>query len=237
MEQANILIVDDDDEIREVVKVLLSSEGYSVAAAGSGGKALEYLSSDDGPRTKLVILDVMMPDMDGYETCKKIRGISNVPILFLTAKSSETDMLKGFMSGGDDYLQKPFSYTELAVRVKALIRRYTSYRGMDEEAAVDDMVLTIGDLVIDKRSMTVRRGRENIELTNTEFGILWILAGNRRKVFSIKEIYENVWNDMYLPTAANTVMVHIKNLREKLGSGDDKPELIRNRWGKGYYIE
>ncbi|MBO4337158.1 MAG: response regulator transcription factor [Lachnospiraceae bacterium] len=234
---AGILVADDDEEIREVVSVLLSSEGYRVTGAKNAMEMLELLEGGNADAYSLIILDIMMPVIDGYEACRRIREISNVPILFLTAKSAETDMLKGFMSGGDDYLHKPFSYNELTIRVRALIRRYHSYRGSTAEVVPDGRKVVIGNLVIDNRALTVSRDKEQIELTNTEFGILWLLAGNRGKVFSVKEIYEEVWKELYLPTAANTIMVHIKNLMEKIRGEDGMTELIMNKWDKGYYIE
>ncbi len=234
MEQASILLIDDDEEIREVVSVLLSSEGYRVQTKSDGKSAIAYLQ--EGGAADLIILDVMMPDIDGFEVCKRIREISNLPILFLTAKSSESDLLEGYRAGGDDYVQKPFSYTELVARVGALLRRYREYDTQNGQAAIEDKV-TLGDLVIDRVNYSVTRKDELLDLTNTEYGILLLLAKNRGRVFSLQEIYEEVWEDVFLPTASNTVMVHIRNLREKLRSEDGEGELIRNRWGKGYYID
>ena len=234
MEKASILLIDDDEEIREVVSVLLSSEGYRVQTKNDGKSAISYLQ--EGGAADLIILDVMMPDMDGFEVCKQIREISNLPILFLTAKSSESDLVEGYRAGGDDYVQKPFSYTELVARVGALLRRYREYDTQSGKTAVEDKV-TLGDLVIDPVNYSVTRKDELLDLTNTEYGILLLLAKNRGRVFSLQEIYEEVWEDVFLPTASNTVMVHIRNLREKLRREDGEGELIRNRWGKGYYID
>ncbi|MCR5283608.1 MAG: response regulator transcription factor [Lachnospiraceae bacterium] len=234
MEKASILLIDDDEEIREVVSVLLSSEGYQVQTKSDGKSAISYLQ--EGGAADLIILDVMMPDIDGFEVCKRIREISNLPILFLTAKSSESDLLEGYRAGGDDYVQKPFSYTELVARVGALLRRYREYDIQNPQAAAEDKV-TLGDLVIDRVNYSVTRKNELLDLTNTEYGILLLLAKNRGRVFSLQEIYEQVWEDVFLPTASNTVMVHIRNLREKLRREDGEDELIRNRWGKGYYID
>ncbi|MCR5418052.1 MAG: response regulator transcription factor [Lachnospiraceae bacterium] len=232
MKQNTILVVDDDEEIREVVNVLLSSEGYLVTCVSEGGKALSYLEKEI---PDLVILDVMMPDMDGYEVCRRIREKSHMPILFLTAKSREKDLVRGYMAGGDDYLQKPFSYTELIARVGALLRRYKEYGSVPQQQ--DDKIIELGQIRINTDRLTVTRGGEVIDLTNTEYGILVLLAKNRGKIFSLQEIYEEVWGDVFLHTTGNTVMVHIKNLREKLKGDDQDSELIRNRWGKGYYID
>ncbi len=234
MNQASILLIDDDEEIREVVSVLLSSEGYRVHTQSSGSDGIRFLEKE-GP-VDLIILDVMMPDLNGYEVCKKIRTFSNVPILFLTAKGGESDLVEGYHSGGDDYVQKPFSYTELIARVGALLRRYREYDIQDATNRIEDKVV-LGNLVIDQESFSVTRAGEILDLTNTEYGILLLLAQNRGKVFSLQEIYEAVWQDVFLPTASNTVMVHIRNLREKLRSEDETEELIRNKWGKGYYID
>ena len=234
MEQSTIVIVDDDEEIKEVVSVLLSSEGYRVLKAGSGNEAVALLESGE-EKIDLIILDVMMPDMDGYQVCRKIKELSIVPVLFLTAKSREQDMVDSFLSGGDDYIAKPFSYAELVARVGALLRRFEEYRNGGRKKEEEEIV-RIGDICIDKKMLSVTKEDKEIELTNTEYGILLLLAENRGRVFSLQEIYENVWKDMFLRTASNTVMVHIRNLREKLRIKDED-ELIKNKWGKGYYIE
>jgi DNA-binding response OmpR family regulator len=234
MKTGNILVIDDDAEIREIVQVLLSSEGYSVTCAASGKEALSALD-DKKDYFDLIILDVMMPELDGYDVCRKIREISKVPVLFLTAKNRETDLVEGYLSGGDDYLQKPFSYTELIARAGGLIRRYKQY-GV-REAGSEGKQITIGDLVIDKEQASVYKAGMEIALTNTEYGILLLLAENRGKIFPLQEIYEKVWKNIFLPSANNTVMVHIRNLREKLNGDKRNDGLIKNKWGRGYYIE
>lgn len=235
MKTGSILVVDDDAEIREVVQILLSSEGYSVTCAENGTNALEILESGQVV-PDVIILDVMMPGLDGYSVCKQIRELSKVPVLFLTAKNRETDLVEGFLAGGDDYMQKPFSYTELIARVGGLIRRYKQY-GSDASDKEEKEQVFISDLIIDKNQITVTRNGQELELTNTEYGILLLLSENKGKVFSLKEIYEEVWNDTFLASSSNTVMVHIRNLREKLKTEDGGEELIRNKWGRGYYIE
>lgn len=235
MKTGNILVVDDDAEIREVVQILLSSEGYHVTCAENGTNALELLQTYQ-VEPDVIILDVMMPGLDGYSVCKQIREASKVPVLFLTAKNRETDLVEGFLAGGDDYMQKPFSYTELIARVGGLIRRYKQYGSNQVEKDEQEQVY-ISDLVIDKNQIAVTRNGEELELTNTEYGILLLLSENKGKVFSLQEIYEEVWKDTFLASSSNTVMVHIRNLREKLKSADNQEELIRNKWGRGYYIE
>lgn len=235
MKTGSILVVDDDVEIREVVQILLSSEGYQVTCAENGTNALSLLASKEVV-PDVIILDVMMPGLDGYSVCKQIRELSKVPVLFLTAKNRETDLVEGFLAGGDDYMQKPFSYTELIARVGGLIRRYKQY-GSDVQEKEEQEQVFISDLVIDKNQISVMRNGEELELTNTEYGILLLLSENKGKVFSLQEIYEEVWKDTFLASSSNTVMVHIRNLREKLKSNDNQEELIRNKWGRGYYIE
>lgn len=234
MKTGTIIVVDDDEEIREIVKVLLSSEGYTIYPAADGKQALELVHAH-GKEIDLMILDVMMPGLNGYELCKKVREISQAPVLFLTAKNRETDLVEGYLAGGDDYMQKPFSYTELIARVGGLIRRYREYGNV---GAPQDMTqISISDLVIDKDQMSVFRNGKELELTNTEYGILLLLSENKGKVYSLQQIYEAVWQDTFLASSSNTVMVHIRNLREKLKAEDTAEELIKNKWGRGYYID
>ena len=231
MAEQTILIVEDDPDIRDGVRILLAGEGYHILEAENGLRALELFD----PEVDLVILDIMMPDMDGYSVCKQIREISQFPVLFLTAKNRETDLVEGFLAGGDDYMQKPFSYTELIARVGGLMRRYRQYGGQSDPQK--EKLVFISDLVIDKDQVSVTKNGKNVELTNTEYGILLLLSENKGKVFSLQEIYEAVWKDTFLPSASNTVMVHIRNLREKLKQEEGQGELIKNKWGRGYYIE
>lgn len=234
MKTGTIIVVDDDEEIREIVKVLLSSEGYTIYPAADGQQALELVHTH-GKLIDLLILDVMMPGLDGYELCKKVRELSQAPVLFLTAKNRETDLVAGYLAGGDDYMQKPFSYTELIARVGGLIRRYREYGNVG--LSQDVTQISISDLVIDKDQMSVCRNGKELELTNTEYGILLLLSENKGKVYSLQQIYEAVWQDTFLAASSNTVMVHIRNLREKLKTEDTAEELIKNKWGRGYYID
>ena len=229
MRTGTILLVDDDEEIREIVNVLLSSEGYTVYPAQDGAVALTLLAEHKDT------LDLMMPQIGGYDVCRKIREISQVPVLFLTAKNRETDLVEGYLAGGDDYMQKPFSYTELIARASGLIRRYRQYGAAGSQK--ESQQISISNLVIDKDQMSVIRDGQELELTNTEYGILLLLSENRGKVYSLQQIYETVWQDTFLASSSNTVMVHIRNLREKLRSDASQGELIKNKWGRGYYID
>ena len=230
MEEKKILCVDDDPQIREALELLLGCEGYKTVMAASGREALDRL---DGT-TDLVILDVMMPDMNGYAVCAELRKRYTVPVLFLTAKGQESDMTLGFSVGGDDYLVKPFSYNELINRVKALLRRYTVYGAKAETGA---LLRCCGNVEIDTTQCIVRQNGQEIMLTDTEYKILLLLASHPKRVFSVQTIYETVWEEPFLYTSNNTVMVHIRNIRRKLGDDVPNGSTIRTVWGKGYRVE
>ena len=231
METQKILFADDDPAIREVLRLLLTGEGYQVEEAANGAQVLEKLDESVG----LVILDVMMPDMNGYAVCTEIRRRSAVPILFLTAKSQDSDKTLGFSAGGDDYLVKPFSYSELVSRVKAMLRRYYVYGARPAES--DGVLRCCGDVEIDPRQGVVRQCGRELSLTETEYRILLLLASHPSKIFSVQNIYESVWNEPYFYSSNNTVMVHIRNLRRKLGDDPQNGRTIRTIWGRGYRIE
>lgn len=231
MNRQKILFADDDSEIREVLRLLLAGEGYEVLEASSGEQALELL--DDS--TDLVILDVMMPGMGGCAACAEIRRQSAVPVLFLTAKSQDSDKTLGFSVGGDDYLVKPFSYTELISRVKAMLRRYCVYGAKQETAA--GVIQCCDNVEIDLSRCQVRVDGQEVVLTDTEYRILHLLASHKKKVFSAQNIYESIWNEPYFYTSNNTVMVHIRNIRRKLGDDPQNSRTIRTVWGRGYRIE
>lgn len=226
-----ILFADDDPEIREALHLLLECEGYETVEAACGEDVLRLL--DDS--VDLVILDVMMPVMSGYTVCAEIRKRSTVPILFLTAKSQDSDKTLGFSAGGDDYLVKPFSYNELINRVKALLRRYYVYGSKDAEQ--NKIIRCCGNIEIDTSQCQVTAGGREIILTDTEYRILLLLASHPKRVYSAQNIYEAVWNEPYLYTSNNTVMVHIRNIRRKLGDDPQNSHTIRTVWGKGYRIE
>ena len=227
-----ILIADDNPEIREIIKILLSQEGYAVTEAKDGTAALEQIRTQE---FDLIILDIMMPGPNGYETCQSIRGISNAPILFLSARTTDNDKILGFSSGGDDYLEKPFSYPELIGKAKALIRRYQVYRGKEQQAAAPAAKqLSIRGLTIDLEREEVFLQGKRVELTNTEYEMLRLFATNRRQIFSAQRLYEAIWDDPWYYGANNTVMVHIRNLRQKLEPDPKNPVYIKTAWGKEY---
>lgn len=225
-----IMVVDDHDDIREVIHVLLTNEGYQIIEAKNGKEALELL--DDS--IDLIILDVMMPEMNGYQVCLLMREKTNAPILFLTAKGQESDKTFGFSSGGDDYLTKPFSYNELNVRVKALLRRYHVYQGKKEEAKA---IIRLNDLEIDQEHKEVYLNKNKLSLTDIEYEILDYLVLNRKQVISASQLFETIWHENYYYGANNTIMVHIRNLRKKIEEDPQNPRIIKTVWGKGYYID
>ena len=226
MEKQRILVADDEPEIREVLRMMLESEGYDIVEACNAQEAVERTEGVD-----LVILDILMPGESGIQACTKIREKSNVPILFLTAKSGEHDKVLGFSAGGDDYLVKPFSYMELLSRVKALIRRYRVYQKSEDKA---EKMIFYRDLTIDTELQSVTDNGKRISLTEMEYQILLLLVSNPRKIFSVKEIYEQVWKEDFFPSSGNTVMVHIRNIRRKLEK-EGEP-YIQNVWGRGYCV-
>ena len=226
--KSQILIVDDDPDIRKVLSILLR-EDYAVAEAADGQAAVDYIEAH--PDTDLVVLDVMMPGMDGFETCDRIRALSNVPILFLTAKSAEADRLSAHRSGGDDFLSKPFSQGEFLAKVSSLLRRYKEYRGKPPAA------LMLDDLEVDLSTRSVKSKGKELFLTDTEYSILEYLLKNRGKTVTASEIYEAVWKERFLQGSGNTVMVHVLNLRRKIEETPSNPKIIRTVWGKGYQID
>lgn len=234
MNVQTILIVDDDTEIREGLRILLSGENYMILEAADGKQALDQMSDT----IDLVILDIMMPGMSGLHVCEEIRKQWAVPILFLTAKAQESDKLVGLIAGGDDYLPKPFSYAELMGRVKALLRRYCVYRGKAQVGTLgQDNILTARDLKLslDYNQVWVR-GKE-VELTELEYKILRLLMQSPQRVFSTQNIYERVWGEPYFYISNGTVMVHIRKLRVKIEEDPQNPRYLKTVWGKGYRFE
>ena len=232
----NILIIEDDPDISEGVRILMEGENFHVEEAVDGFEGLRKLSDD----IQLVILDVMMPGISGYKTCEEIRKKSNVPVLFLTAKDKESDKLLGLMSGGDDYLVKPFSYAELLARVKALLRRHLIYDGAgkkNQEKKKDTGWVEWKNIRVNTQKNLVYLNENEISLTEIEYKILVLLMQNSGKIFSVQNLYESVWELPYLYTSGNTVMVHIRRLRKKIEQNPQNPKRIVSVWGKGYRFE
>lgn len=227
----SILIADDNNEIREIVRVLLESEGYHVIEAVDGEDAVNKVDE----KIDLIILDIMMPIKSGFKACVEIREKTSAPILFLTAKTQDSDKCMAFSSGCDDYLSKPFSYTELVSRVKALLRRYYVYKGKEQTAPSE--IIHINDLTVNTAAKEVSIGGQELILTEIEYKILLLMAQHRKKIFSAQNLYESVWEEPYFYTCNNTVMVHIRNLRSKLEKDSQNPQYIKTVWGKGYRIE
>ena len=232
-QQYKILIVDDDSAIREVIAVLLGSEGYLVVQAENGGSAVEMVYADRS--IDLVILDIMMPGMTGVETCEMIRKRSNIPVLFLTAKSQEQDKVDAYSQGGDDYLVKPFAQMELLMKVKSLLRRYKEYQNPIPKGQEASAIA--GNIILDSKSRAAIKNDKRIPLTDKEYAIMRFFVEHKGEIVGNKELYEGVWNDSYLPSDGNTVMVHILNLRKKLEEDANHPEIIKTIWGKGYRVE
>ena len=224
-----ILIVEDDRDIREVVTILLGREGFKTLQAATGEKALEEISQNPD----LIILDVMLPDIDGYEVCRRIRTVSLAPVLFLTAKGGVHEKTVGLEAGGDDYLVKPFFQEELMARIRALLRRYEKYRGKEEKTEAEQY-LEAGRFRVSKEFNEVLKDGELISMTDIEYKILKLLMQYRNKIFSIQNIYESVWEKPYFYDANNTVMVHIRRLRMAIEDDPRHPTYIRTEWGRGY---
>ncbi len=234
MNKERVLIVEDDADIREGIRILLESENYKVTEAENGRKGLELLDEN----TDLVILDIMMPGMSGLRTCEEIRKVSNVPVLFLTAKAQESDKLIGLMAGGDDYLPKPFSYAELLGRVKALMRRYNIYMGRTGgKTEKEEPYLEIGGIQIHESFNEVYVNGVEKEMSDIEYNMLLLMMRHPKKIFSAQNIYESVWNEPYFYSCNSTVMVHIRKLRVKVEEDPKFPKYIKTVWGKGYKFD
>lgn len=227
----SILVIDDNIEICEIIHILLQNEGFLVRSVQDVHKGLADLITP----VDLIILDVMMPQQSGFDICRAIRKLTTAPILFLTAKDRDEDKEMGFSCGGDDYLVKPFSSSELVSRAKALVRRYLVYQGKSNTNS--SYKIQVGDLSVDLNEKTVFLSDQEISLTDIEYRILKLLLHNRSRILSAKEIYEYIWNEAFLPISNNTVMVHIKNLRKKIEKNEQHPKYIRTIWGKGYQID
>ena len=224
-----ILIVEDDRDILEVVTIMLGREGFKVLKAANGKEAIEGVSK----KPDLIILDVMLPDMDGFTVCRRIREESLAPVLYLTAKTGVQDKTEGLEAGGDDYLVKPFFQEELLARIRALLRRYEKYRGKEQTEARESY-LEVGRFRVSLDFNEVYKDGKAISMTDIEYKILKLLMRYRNKIFSIQNIYESVWEKPYFYDANNTVMVHIRRLRMAIEDDPKKPVYIRTEWGRGY---
>lgn len=223
----NILIVDDDKEIRDLISLYLEADRFYTDKAGDGVEALIKLEEK---KYSLVILDIMMPKKDGIETIIEIRKKYTMPVIFLTAKSQEIDMINGLTLGADDYISKPFSSLELIARVKTQLRRYTILNSNS-----DEKIIRVGDLILNTEMHEVTVKGNEVRLTPTEYKILEVMCKNRNKVFTVEELYEFIWKEKY-SVSDTSIMVHITKLRRKIEKDSKNPEYIKTVWGIGYKI-
>lgn len=226
----NILVCDDDREIVEAVDIYLTQEGYDVFKAYDGQQALDIIKNND---IQLLIIDVMMPVLDGIHTVLELRKTSSIPVIMLSAKTEDTDKILGLNVGADDYLPKPFNPLELVARVKSQLRRYTKLGTLAEDGSD---IFSVGGLSINDADKTVTVDGEAVKLTPIEYNILLLLVKNAGKVFSINQIYESIWNEDAIG-ADNTVAVHIRHIREKIEINPKEPKYLKVVWGVGYKVE
>lgn len=226
----NILVCDDDKEIVKAIEIYLTKEGYKIYKAYNGEECLNKLEKKE---IHLIILDIMMPVKDGIETLKEIREKETIPVIMLSAKSEDEDKINGLNLGADDYITKPFNHLELIARVNSGIRRYTKLGSVDSN---DKNIYSSGELIIDDNLKKVSVEGKEVKLTPTEFNILKFLTKNKGKVYSIEQIYENVWNDEPY-SAENIIAVHIRHIREKIEINPKDPKFLKVIWGVGYKIE
>ena len=226
-----ILVADDEKEMADLVELYLKNEGYDIRKFHDGLSAWQDIQENP---PDLAILDVMMPGLDGFALCQKIREKYNFPVIMLTAKVEGMDKINGLSLGADDYVTKPFNPLEVVARVKAQLRRYTHY---NQESQLDSRdVIDFSGLIINRKTHECTLDERTLELTPTEFDILWLLCENRGRVISSEQLFEQVWGEKYL-NSNNTVMVHIRHLREKMGEPFRNPRFIKTVWGVGYKIE
>ncbi|UKS27854.1 response regulator transcription factor [Paenibacillus sp. HWE-109] len=229
MQRYNILVVDDELEIQDAIEIYLANENMNIVKAGNGVEALKMLEEND---IHLMILDVMMPQMDGMKTAFKVRESRDIPILMLSAKTEDIDKILGLNVGADDYMGKPFNPLELVARVKSQLRRYITFGHYQ----VSENEIEVRGLVLNKATKNVSVDGEEVRLTATEYKILELLLEHKGRVFSIEEIYEKVWKESYM-NADNTVAVHVRRIREKIEINPREPKYLKVVWGIGYKIE
>lgn len=227
---ANILVCDDDKEIVDAIEIYLNQDGYNILKAYDGEQAIEMLKKEE---VHLLIMDIMMPKLDGIRATLKIRENSSIPIIILSAKSEDTDKILGLNIGADDYITKPFNPLELAARVKSNLRRYTSLGSLNSE---NKSIYQVGGLVINDDTKQVTVDDEPVKMTPIEYNILLLLVKNQGRVFSINQIYESIWNEDAIG-ADNTVAVHIRHIREKIEINPKEPRYLKVVWGVGYKID
>ena len=225
----NILVVDDDREIVDSIGIFLSGEGYKVLKAYDGIEALDILSQT---QVHLMILDIMMPKLDGIKTLMKLRESRNIPVILLSAKSEDADKILGLTAGADDYVTKPFNPSELVARVKSQLRRYTTLGSIGKQNGE----IVVDGLVVNTEKKTVKVDGEDVRLTPIEYKILELLVRNRGRVFSAEDIYSNVWNEETV-VGDNTIAVHIRHIREKIEINPKEPKYLKVVWGIGYKID
>lgn len=228
----NILVVDDEQSIADLIEVYLKNEGFEIYKFSNGQDAFRCVESE---QIDLAILDVMLPDIDGFTLCQKIRENHNFPVIMLTAKEEEIDKITGLTLGADDYITKPFRPLELIARVKAQLRRFTKYNS--PEPNQEEHLITISGLILDLDTHECMLNEKKLSLTPTEFSILWVLCSNRGRVVSSGELFREVWGEKHFTNSNNTVMVHIRHLREKMKDSAEHPKYIKTVWGVGYKIE
>ncbi|MEB2279365.1 VanR-ABDEGLN family response regulator transcription factor [Lysinibacillus xylanilyticus] len=227
----NILVVDDEKEIADLIELYLKNENFNVYKFYDAQEALACIHS---VKLDLAILDVMMPEIDGFEICRRIREQYHYPVIMLTAKEEEIDKITGLTLGADDYITKPFRPLEVIARVKAQIRRFTKYN--HQGTLQNDAILDFSGLILEKKTRKCMLNEKQLSLTPTEFSILWFLCVNRGCVVSSEELFQEVWGEKYY-SSNNTVMVHIRHLREKMNDSAENPKFIKTVWGVGYTIE
>ena len=227
---ANILVCDDDREIVDAIEIYLSQDGYKIYKAYDGEQALQILDKED---IHLLIMDIMMPKLDGIRATLKIREYSSIPIIILSAKSEDTDKILGLNIGADDYICKPFNPLELVARVKSNLRRYTSLGSLTGE---NKAIYHVGGLILNDDTKQVTVDDEPVKMTPIEYNILLLLMKNQGRVFSINQIYESIWNEDAIG-ADNTVAVHIRHIREKIEINPKEPRYLKVVWGVGYKID